>query len=108
MKDVFRIALPLTLWLVSFSAVYALHGTICAGSWAWLADPDRGRLVLLAAWAMAIVLQIGVLLALWHPRLGGPPGLVRWVAITLGVAALVAVVWTLFPVAVLSLCSQGG
>ena len=31
MKEVFRIALPLTLWLVSFSAIYALHGvTWCA------------------------------------------------------------------------------
>jgi hypothetical protein len=108
MRDVVRIALPFTLWLVSFSAVYALHGVICAGTWAWLADPDRGRLALISAWAVAIALQFGVLLLLWHPRLGGPPGLVRSVSVALGVAALVAVVWTLFPVATLPLCTQRG
>ena len=108
MRNVFRIALPLTLWLVSFSAIYALHGMICAGTWAWLADPDRGQLALISAGAVALALQVAALLVLWHPRLGAPPGLVRWVSVALGVAALVAVVWTLFPVAALPLCSQRG
>jgi hypothetical protein len=108
MINVFRIALPLTLWLVSFSAVYALHGMICAGTWAWLADPDRRQLALISAWAVAIALQVAALLVLWHPRLGAPPGLVRWVSVALGVAALVAVVWTLFPVAALPPCTQRG
>jgi hypothetical protein len=104
MKEVFRIALPLSLWLVSFSAIYALHGVICGAQVAWLTDPAMARTALVLAWLMAVSAQIAVLIGLLHPRLGGPPGVARWIAIALAVAALVAVVWTLFPVAVLSLC----
>lgn len=105
MKDVFRIALPLTLWLVSFSAVYALHGVICGAQVAWLADPALARTALVLAWLVAIFAQLAVLIGLLHPRLGGPPGVARWIAVTLAVAALVAAIWTLFPVAVLSICA---
>jgi hypothetical protein len=105
MKEVFRIALPLTLWLVSFSAIYALHGVICGAQVAWLADPAVARTALVLAWLVAVSAHIAVLIGLLHPRLGGPPGVARWIAVTLAVAALVAVIWTLFPVAVLSLCT---
>jgi hypothetical protein len=106
MKEVLRIAIPLTLWLVSFSAVYALHGVICGAQLAWLADPAMARTALISAWLVAVFAQLAVLIALLHPRLGGPPGVARWIAVTLAVAALVAAIWTLFPVAVLSLCGQ--
>jgi hypothetical protein len=106
MKEVFRIALPLTLWLVSFSAIYALHGVICGAQVARLADPAMARTALVLAWLVVVFAQLAVLIALLHPRLGGPPGVARWIAVTLAVAALVAAIWTLFPVAVLSLCAR--
>jgi hypothetical protein len=105
MKEVLRLSLPLTLWLVSFSAVYGLQALVCAQG--WQAEPGPGgiawgRLILLSAAVGAVLLQ-GVFL--WG-LLAAPssPGLVRRVSIGLGVTALVATVWTLFPVA-LPLCS---
>lgn len=105
MSEVARIFAPLLVWLALFSGVYGLHGLGCGLGWA---DVDAGptslhRAALIAGWGAAIVVQGLVLLALlriWRSR--QPFG--RSVTRTLGVAALVATVWTLFPVAFASSC----
>ncbi len=107
MKDILRLSLPLTIWLVSFSAIYGLHGVLCQFDWSGLSGPFGmlwGRLVLVAAWAVAVVLQAMTLVVLLTPRFGGPPGFMRSTTLTLAIVALVAAAWTMFPVAVLSLC----
>lgn len=108
MREVFSIALPLTVWLASFTAVYGLHGIICSGALTWLSQPDWARRALLTAWAATVLLQLGALLFVLRPGLGGQPGLVRRISVGLAVVALVAVVWTLFPVAVLPSCAESG
>jgi hypothetical protein len=107
MTDVIRLSLPLTVWLISFSAVYGLQGIVCASSWSTtpgIAGLGLGRLVLLAAYATATGVQAATLVALWRERFGDPTGFMRRTTLTLAVVGLVAVLWTLFPVAVLSLC----
>ena len=102
MTDVLRIAVPLTLWLAGFSAVYGLQGLVCSSRW-----PEGGpgpRAVLLAAAAAAVALQICLLLALRSPRYGSPSPFARRLSVTLAVAAVVAAVWTLVPVATTSIC----
>jgi hypothetical protein len=107
MTDVIRLSLPLTAWLVSFSAVYGLHGIVCSSQWSAtpsFAGLSQGRLVMLAAFVFAIVIQAAIFAFLWSERFGGASGLMRWTSLTLAVAGLIAVPWTLFPVAALSLC----
>jgi hypothetical protein len=100
MKDVLRLSLPLTLWLIGFCALYGLQGLVCSGDWgvAW------GRVVLLAAAAAAVLVQGGLLLLLGATRAAAAPGFTRGVSLALAVIALVATVWTAVPVAVLPLC----
>jgi hypothetical protein len=107
MTDVIRISLPLTIWLISFSLIYGLHGIVCSSSWSTvpsLAGLTQGRLVLIAAFAMAILVQI-TLVFLSSGRFGAAVGFMRWTSITLAIVGLVAVLWTLFPVVVLPLCN---
>ena len=105
MTDILRISVPLTVWLASFSAVYGLEGLVCSKRWAQAGlDLQMGRLALVAAWALAIALQIAILLALRSPRLASPSAFVRGVSLTLAVVALIATTWTLFPVVATSLC----
>lgn len=105
MRDVLRIAVPLTAWLAAFSAIYGLQGLVCSERWIEAGlGPAAGRGALLAAWAAANALQAALLLALRSRRLASPSGTVRGVSLTLAAAALVATAWTLFPVAATSLC----
>lgn len=107
MTDVIRLSLPLTVWLISFSAVYGLHGIVCSSSWSattGFAGLSQGRLVLLGAFAIATVVQAATLIFLMSERFGGATGFMRWTTLALAIVGLVAVVWTLFPVAALSLC----
>lgn len=99
MIDILRLSLPITVWLTGFSAVYALQGLSCSRHWP--ADLDA-RQVLLAAYAVAIVLQLIALLAVLHA-----PSKVRFVqrtATVLAATALGAAVWTLMPVLATSVC----
>ena len=108
MNDVIRLSLPLTIWLISFSAVYGLQGIVCSSSWSktpGIAGLGWGRLVLLAAFVIATVVQTATLAALWRTRFDDSTGFMRWMTLTLAVAGLVAVFWTLLPVAVLSICN---
>ena len=105
MSDVLRIAVPITLWLATFSAAYGLHGLVCSDRWTDATlDLATGRIVLIAAWLVAIAIQAALLLALRSARLGSCSHFVRGVSLTLAASALLATVWTLFPVAAASLC----
>lgn len=107
MTDILRLFGPLVLWLASFSAVYGLHGIVCA---AGLADGPgaegmtTGRALLMAAWGFAVAAQVLALWVVGSARFGAAPGFARWTSLTLAVTALAAAVWTLFPVAVMSVC----
>lgn len=107
MIDILRLSVPITVWLVSFSAVYGLHGIVCAAEWAGrpgIGHLSLGHVLLLAASAMAVLVQAGLMFAIANVRVGGPRGFTRRTSLALAVTALVATVWTLFPVAVLPMC----
>lgn len=96
MSDVIRLFGPLLLWLAAFSAIYGLQGVVCA--------QGMGHTVVLAAWGLAVLLQGAVLAVLATRRFGAPSRFVRRVSMALAGVALVAVVWTLAPVAFLPAC----
>jgi hypothetical protein len=105
MKDVLRLSLPLTLWLIGFSALYGLQGLVCSGDWgAGPEDLASGRIVLLAAVVAAVLVQGGMLFLLGATRAGAAPGLMRSVSLALAAIALIATLWASVPVAVLPLC----
>jgi hypothetical protein len=93
------------IWSVTFSLVYALHGTGCALGWTEvdLHVASLHHVLMWAAWATGLG-ACGILLArlpagtgrrCWLPRAGG------WIG-------LGATLFTLFPVAVTSTCISGG
>jgi hypothetical protein len=96
MTDVIRLFGPLVLWLASFSAIYGLQGVLCAGSW--------DRTLLVAAWLFVVALQVVPVIMLSTERFGARAGFVRWVSLALATVSLVAVIWTLAPVAFLTAC----
>lgn len=96
MTDVLRLALPITQWLVAFSAVYGLHGLTCARG----LDPR----LLLVAFALAVILQAVPLGVLLTRRYGATTPFLRRLSVTLAIVAFIATVWTLAPVAVLPAC----
>ncbi|MGR3711231.1 MAG: hypothetical protein ACU0A9_17510 [Alterinioella nitratireducens] len=110
MRDVIRILLPLLLWLASFSAIYGLHGIGCAFGWPGVevGPVSLFRGALLAAWLVALLAQIGVLVALRSERFGSSVPFSRWTSLALGWVGLVATIWTLHPVAVISTCGVVG
>lgn len=105
MTDILRISIPITVWIAAFSAVYGLEGIVCSPHWAGAGlTLAQGRTALIAAWAFAIAVQVVLLLALRAPRFASDSGFIRWVSVALAAVSLVAVVWTLFPVATMSIC----
>lgn len=102
MSLLLRMALPLTLWLASFSALYALHGLLCSSRWALEQGMLAGRAPLVAAVLLALAAQAGALWALrrWP---AADPWIAR-VSLGLGVVALVSTVWTLLPVLTVAHC----
>ncbi len=102
MRDILRIAAPFTLWIVAFSAIYGLEGLVCSRHGAHL-DAATGRLMLLAAWGVAIAAHL-LLAHAYRGPMGGDTRFHRFVALTLALAALAATVWTLMPVATMSMC----
>jgi len=107
MKDVLRLSLPLTVWLISFSAVYGLHGLVCAGDWGAWPGPGTlnwGETALLAFAATAVLTQAIMLFLLAGPWLGAAPGFLRQTSLSLAVVALIATAWTHAPIAVLPMC----
>ncbi|TVR08704.1 MAG: hypothetical protein EA385_09385 [Salinarimonadaceae bacterium] len=106
MRDVLRVFGPFSVWFACFSAVYGLHGLVCSERWsaAGLSLWD-GRLALLAACIAAVSIQVGVALMLRAPRLAASSGFTQSVSLWLGWAAVVATLWSLFPVVVTSTCT---
>lgn len=99
MTDVLRIALPFTLWIIGFCALYALQGLACSHHWPTGLD---GRTALVAAAALFVLGQ-GVVLAAVLSR----PAATRFaqrVATILAVAALAAAVWISLPLLALTVC----
>ena len=99
MIEILRLSLPFTVWITGFSAIYALQGLTCSRHWP---DDIEARPVLLAAWAVAIALQLVVLMAVLYAP--SRSRFVQTVAITLAATALVAAIWTMMPVLAASVC----
>ena len=60
MTNVLRLALPFTLWIIGFSALYGLQGLACSRHWPPNLD---ARTALIAAAALFILVQ-GLVLAM--------------------------------------------
>ncbi|MGR3825295.1 MAG: hypothetical protein ACU0A5_22210 [Salipiger marinus] len=105
MTEVTRIFAPILIWLGLFTGVYALHGLGCGLGWPQqdLGPASLHRVALIAAWGVAILLQAAVLYLVARPWASHSP-LVQQVTVTLAISAVVAMVWTLFPVAFASSC----
>lgn len=105
MRDILRLSIPLTVWIAAFSAAYGLEGVVCSDNWTGAGlSLAQGRATLIAAWVTAIAAQAGLLLALGTRRFASPSSFIQAVGLSLAVVALVATVWTLFPVAVIGVC----
>ncbi|MEI4263716.1 hypothetical protein [Roseovarius sp. D0-M9] len=98
MSEVIRLFGPLVLWLASFSAVYGVHGIACAQGWT--------HTPVVAAAGVALALQVAFLLVLTSQASGMQRGVSRWASITLAIIGIIAVIWTLFPVVVLTACTS--
>jgi hypothetical protein len=105
MSDVARIFAPMFVWLALFSGVYAVHGLGCGLGWdavALGAGTFQGAALVVAA-AGAVLVQAGTLYLIAGP-LRSPAAFARRLSLTVAVVGLVAMVWTLIPVAVTSYC----
>jgi hypothetical protein len=105
MMDFLRIFTPLLVWLALFSGVYAVHGLGCGLGWdsVGLGEWSLHRAALVGAWAGAIAVQAGTLYLIAGP-LQSPAAFARWLSLALAVSGVVAMVWSLFPVAVTTYC----
>lgn len=99
MTNVLRIALPFTLWIVGFSAVYALQGLTCSRHWPPGLD---GRTAPIGAAALFVLVQ-GLVLAAILVRPASSRFAQRTATI-LAAAALAAAVWIPLPVVTLTVC----
>lgn len=98
MMDILRILVSPVAWLASFSAVYGLLGILCA------TNAPLMRILLIAAFGLAVLLQIALLAMLRSRRFGAGPAFVRHVSLTGGWVGLVATVWTLLPILATTAC----
>ena len=93
MKEIMRLSLPITLWLVGFSAVYALQGFSCSRHW-----PDHlaARPLLIASWISVVLIQVfSLAIILYVPSTSR---FLQKTAVTIAVTAVVAALWTSMPV----------
>ncbi|MEJ8570707.1 hypothetical protein [Microbaculum marinum] len=105
MTDLLRILISPVVWLAAFSAVYGLHGVLCeisidgtGYSRAW------ARPMLVGAFALALLVQMGLLALLYSTSFQARPGFARTVSRTSGWVGLVATIWTLFPTLAVTAC----
>jgi hypothetical protein len=100
MTNVLRIAMPFTIWIIGFSAVYALQGLACSRHWPPGLD-ERTALIVAAALFIGVQgLVLGAILA--RPATSH---FAQRTATILATAALGAAVWTLLPMLTLTVCS---
>ncbi len=106
MTDLLRILIAPLVWLAAFSAIYGLHGVLCgqAVTGTVMGLPLQ-RVALVAAYLLAILLQLGLLWALHSRRFGAPAGFARFVSRATGWTGLVATILSLLPVAVTTYCN---
>ena len=99
MTNILRLALPFTVWLIGFSAVYALQGLTCSRHWPEGVEP---RQALIAGAALFVVIQGLALAALLAWR--STSHFVQTTATILGFAAMAAALWTVLPVLTITVC----
>lgn len=99
MKEIFRLSLPLTLWLVGFSAVYAILGLTCSRHWE--IGVDAGP-ILFAASAVFVFIQAAALATVLYAP--SPSQFVQKTAVMIAVTALIAAIWTALPVLATTAC----
>lgn len=105
MTDILRILISPLVWLASFSAVYGLHGLICGhGIEGDLLGFPLQRVLMVAAYAAAILLQVMLVAGLSAPRFSSPSAFVRFVSRATAWVGLVATVWSLLPVVTTTYC----
>lgn len=103
MIQILRLSLPMTLWLIGFSTLYALEGLSCSRHWPPGLEP---RAVLITAAALLVGLQgLAFWLTLLQPPRSNPAtNPVDRIAAGLAAAALGAAIWTSAPVLALAAC----
>ena len=106
MKDIVRILIAPLVWLASFSAVYGLHGLICGHGidGTVFGVVSLPRLLLVGAYGLSILIQVGLVWALHSARLGSPSPFVRFVSRATGWVGLVSAVWALLPTVTSTYC----
>ncbi|MGD9544364.1 MAG: hypothetical protein AB7F41_05055 [Methylocystis sp.] len=106
MRDILRIVIAMLLWLALFSALYGLEGVGCASGWPEIRV--NGGSLFHVAMTMAFfvaLLTLAVLHVALHSRLfRSASPFVAQISRILGIAALVAGAWTLFPAVAVSSC----
>ncbi len=102
------IAAGFIIWALAFTLLYGGLSVGCAFGWQamTMAGGNLLRVVLLAIWAVHMIALVGLLIyCLRLPRTGdSTPAFTRKAAIGTTVAALVATLWTGFPIPALSQC----
>ena len=99
MIDIMRLSLPLSLWIIGFSVLYALQGFSCSSYWP--TDIDA-RPILIFAGVMAVAIQsVSLAVILKRPS---PSYFVQQTALTLAATAIVAAIWTAIPILVTTTC----
>jgi hypothetical protein len=99
MTEVLRLSMSMTVWLIGFSAVYALQGLACSRHWP--ADIEA-RPILIVAWAVVVVLQALIMVVLLsYPSRSR---YVQTVTVALAATGIVAAIWTFMPIAAASIC----
>lgn len=106
MIDVARILVAPLVWLACFSAVYGLHGVLCASAMdgAGAAGLPSARVLLAVAWLAATLVQAGLLAALHFGPFASRSRFVGTVSRATGWTGFVATLWTLFPTVATSHC----
>lgn len=97
MIGLLRACTGLIVWAVIFSLLYAVEGWGCAQGW----DTGALRAVLVAIWGVSLV-GLGWLAWRWWPKRG--EALADWTAGVIAIVGFVSILWTGFPVAILSAC----
>jgi hypothetical protein len=105
MNDLVRILIAPLVWLAAFSAVYGLHGLLCGHQVTGvILGFSLAKVLLVAAFVLAIVVQVALLVALHAEHFAPQTDLVRFVSRAGGWTGLVATVWSLHPVIVTTPC----
>jgi hypothetical protein len=105
MSDLLRILLAPLVWLAAFSAVYGLHGALCGLEVTGMVfGVPLARALLVAAYLLAILVQVVLLRALYDSRYASTMPFVRFVSHATGWTGLVATVWSLLPAVLTTYC----